>query len=173
MLRESNKVKVFGILVYYLDPNNQVSLESKIRRSRGKKARAQQWGKGGTRWHAEDPKPLGHQGGDSFPFWFQQLLTWPDCSAAEPSKSEKSISPGQSPSCNWLSSLWAALEDSWSVLDWNRKWASCNFLPRKASGTQKPLPRLSLLTAGSCLSFPPRFHFLIPSCNYDLHLNPL
>lgn len=43
MLRGSNKVRVLRWLVYCLDPN---SLESGNRRLRGKKARAQQWGKG-------------------------------------------------------------------------------------------------------------------------------
>lgn len=44
ILRGSNKVRVLRWLVYCLDPN---SLESGNRRLRGKKARAQQWGKGG------------------------------------------------------------------------------------------------------------------------------
>lgn len=115
MLRGSNKVRVFRCLVCCLDPN---SLESGNRRLRGKKARTQQWGKGGTQWHVEDPPPRGHQGGDSFPFWFQHPLTWPDCSAAEPSKSEKKKHFTRSKSFLQLTQLVPSCMGSFLVCPW-------------------------------------------------------
>lgn len=159
MLRGSNQVRVFSCLVCRLDPN---SLESGNRSLRGKKTRAQQWGKGGTQWHVEDPPPLGHQGGDSFPFRFQHPFTWPDCFAAEPSKTKQNNFM-RSKSFLQLTQFIPSCIGSFSVCPWlKEKWDSYNFLPRKASDTWKPSPRVSLLIPGWFSFFLLDFVFWFP-----------